>query len=197
MLKQRSELKYITSIKDSYGHEASALSGNILPSVDLNVSHSEYGDDASATGRENTFDRESKAFVTVSWTLFDGLGNHNNKARMLHKEQATNEELKATTEALTLQLRIALEDYQVSEEQLKVAKAAVGHANENYRVTELQFKGRVATITDLLDAHKYLTEAREDFNSSLYGLYESAATLDRVLERDFKEDKKYKNEAKK
>ncbi|HSL98704.1 MAG TPA: TolC family protein, partial [Candidatus Limnocylindria bacterium] len=55
-------------------------------------------------------------------------------------------------------------------------------AEENYRITENQFRERVATSTDLLDARVFLTRARNEYNNAVYNLSLSLAALERVVE---------------
>jgi len=72
----------------------------------------------------------------------------------------------------------------MAREKLVVAEPAVSQADENYRVTDLQFRERVATTTDLLDARNYLTDAKDRYNNAFYDLHVARATIDRVLERN-------------
>ena len=76
-----------------------------------------------------------------------------------------------------------MEEYRVAAGTIALARKAVEQAEENYRITENQFRERVATAADLLDARVFLTRARNDFNNARYGLARSAAVLDRVVER--------------
>lgn len=184
LLANRSELRYLRLIQQAYDHAASATGGAMLPSVDLSLSHSEYGDSPTIGGRENSYDRETVSMITASWTIFDGLRSYNGKNRQRYIARATGERLKEMKKILLLQLRSAIEDFTVSRQKLVVAETAVGQAQENYRVTDLQFKERVATTTDLLDARNYLTDAKDRYNTALYDLHIAKATIERVLERN-------------
>ena len=184
LLANRSELRYLRLIQKAYDHAASATGGAMLPSVDLSMSHSEYGDSPTIGGREDSYDRETVSMITASWTIFDGLRSHHGKSRQRYMARATGESIKETEKALLLQLRTAIEDYTVSRQKIVVAETAVGQAQENYRVTDLQFKERVATTTDLLDARNYLTDAKDRYNTALYDLHIAKATIERVLEKN-------------
>jgi outer membrane protein TolC len=63
-----------------------------------------------------------------------------------------------------------------------VAEVAIDQGEENYRVVESQFKERVATSTDLLDARFLLTRAKNQYNDAVNDLRLSAAQIERVLE---------------
>ena len=184
LVSNRSELRYLRLTQEAYDHAASAFGGAMLPRVDLSISHSEYGDSPTIGGRDYSHDRETVSMVTASWTIFDGLRSYHGKSRQRYLARAAGESLKETEKELLLQLRSAIEDYTVARQKLVVGQTAVGQAQENYRVTDLQFRERVATTTDLLDARNYLTDAKDRYNTALYDLHVARATIERVLERN-------------
>jgi outer membrane protein len=92
------------------------------------------------------------------------------------------ERIRDTGDRLLLQLRTALADYRVSAGRIDLARKAVEQAEENYRITENQFRERVATTTDLLDARVFLARARTQFNNAFYGLRQALTALERVVE---------------
>ncbi len=184
LIANRSELRYLRLTQEAYDHAASATGGAMLPRIDLSLSHSKYGDSPTIGGRENSYDSETVSMITASWTIFDGLRSYHGKSRQRYLARAAGENLKETQKALLLQLRRALEDYTVARQKLVVGQTAVGQAQENYRVTDLQLRERVATTTDLLDARNYLTDAKDRYNTALYDLHIARATIERVLERN-------------
>ncbi len=187
LLENRSELKYLRKSREAYDHAASVAGGAMLPSVDLSVSFSKYGDSPTIGGRDNSYDSATVSMITASWTLFDGMRSYNSRSRLRYMGRAAWERLRETEDELLLQLKIATEDYAIAREKLVVAETAVSQADENYRVTDLQFKERVATTTDLLDARTYLTDAKDRYNNALYDIHVARATIDRVLERNLPE----------
>ncbi len=184
LLENRSELKYLRQSREAYDHAASVAGGAMLPSVDLSVSYYKYGDSPAIGGRDNSYDSATVSMITASWTLFDGMRSYNSRSRLRYMGRAAWERLKGTEDELLLQLKIATEDYAIAREKLVVAETAVSQADENYRVTDLQFRERVATTTDLLDARNYLTDAKDRYNNAFYDLHVARATIDRVLERN-------------
>ena len=71
----------------------------------------------------------------------------------------------------------------VSKGQLGVAEKAISQAEENYRVTDNQFRERVATTTDLINARILLTRAKNNYNAALYSLHLSSEQIQRVIEK--------------
>jgi outer membrane protein TolC len=183
MFARRSELRYIESMRNSYALGARAAGGSAWPRVDVSVSHVLYGEDIAPTGRDLPYGSETVTALTASWKIFDGMARPNTVARLEHLSGAMDEQLAAARDSLTLQLRQTLEGYAIAEGQVTVAEAAISQAEENYRVTESQFKERVATTTDLINARALLSRARSQYYAALYGLHLQAATIERVLER--------------
>jgi outer membrane protein TolC len=73
-------------------------------------------------------------------------------------------------------------------EQLKVAKAnidttrvAVQQAEENDRITTLQYKEQVAIFLEVLNAQVFLAQTRADFYQALYGYEIAKAELERAI----------------
>ena len=130
------------------------------------------------------YEDESLAMLTASWNIFDGFGTTGTVLQARHALRASEAELKHIESRLSLQLKEAIEYYRVSLGALDVGRLAVGQAEENYRVTENLFRQRIATTTDLLDARNFLSRARTEYYNAVYGLHLSAATIERVIERD-------------
>jgi outer membrane protein TolC len=187
LLENRSELKYLKSIGLAYDHAADSALGAMMPKVDVSMSFSEYGDDPVIGSRETPYSEETVTMITASWTIFDGLRSNHTKTRLRYLGRAAAEELRHIKKKLLLQLVSSVDAYAIAREKIIVAGTAVEEATENYRVTELQYKERIATTTDLLDARNYLTDAKDSQNNSFYDLHIALAAIERVLERNVPE----------
>jgi outer membrane protein TolC len=181
-LEKRSELKQLRALDEAYGYSVGAIKGDYLPSVDIALSHSRYGDNADLDGRELLHDEESRVTLSATWNVFSGFSTKHSIEKARYQQKATHQQLKDTEEEVLLQLREALEGYDVSLGRLEAAETAVLQAEENYRVTENQFRERVATTTDLLDARLFLTRARTQANNAFYDVHLWVARIERAVE---------------
>jgi outer membrane protein TolC len=179
----RSELGYLRALGEAQRYSLESIRGGYLPALDLSLSYTSRGDNAVPDGEKETFGSDARATVTASWNVFDGFRKRHDIGSVRYAMRATEEELRDTEEELFLQLREAVEGYLVAAGKLEASGTAVGQAEENYRVTENQFKQRVSTTTDLLDARFLLTRARNQYNNALYDAHAASARVDRVLER--------------
>lgn len=181
-LERRSELRQLRALEEALGYSADAIRGGYLPSIDISFSHSRYGDKADLEGREFLQDEEDMITLSATWNVFDGFSKKHAIRQARYQQKATLEQLKDTEEEVLLQLKEAIKGYEVSLGRLDAAETAVEQAEENYRVTENQFRERLATTTDLLDARFFLTRARNQYNNAVYDTHLWAARIERVIE---------------
>ncbi len=120
--------------------------------------------------------------LTATWNIFDGLQRKHEIEKARYLQEATAEELRDAEDEVLLQLSEALEGYRVSGGKLDAAQVAVEQAEENYRVTDNQFRNRLATSTDLLDARFFLTRAKNQRNNALYDIHAWRARVERAVE---------------
>ncbi|GAB4388291.1 MAG: TolC family protein [Thermodesulfovibrionales bacterium] len=182
MLERRSELAYLRSLNAADAHRIGSIKGGYYPSVDLSVSYTSYGQEWVPDGDKPLFGDEVRGTVSMSWSLFDGFRKRHEVGAAKAAIRAREQELADAEEELTLQLRQALEDYRAAAARLEASRAAVGQAEENYRVTRNRFEQTVATTTDLLDARVFLTRARTQFNGAVYDVHAASARIARVIE---------------
>ena len=183
MYDKRSELAYLTSRKKSREYTRRSILGGYLPSIDLSVSYSQFGERLATDGRIDTLpDEETQTLITATWNLFGGLKTARDAAAERAEILALEERVLDTKQDLLLQLRQAVEVHTVSAERIRVSKTAVAQAEENYRITENQFKQRVADATKLLEARILLTRSRSEYISSIYNHHRSIAAIERVIE---------------
>jgi outer membrane protein TolC len=184
MYQQRSEIMFLKSLIESDRAEIAAIKGEYLPSVDLALTYGKLGDSLVPDGREGQFviDEELSGRVTATWNIFNGFRTKHDMAAKEKEMRAREEELKDLVSELDLQLEEAIEKHRISLGKIGVSKDSIKQAEENYRITDNQYREKIATVTDLLDARVFLTRARTEFNTAFYDLMLSVAELNRVIE---------------
>lgn len=184
LLEKRSELNYLREQLLASKQDRSASKGSYLPSIDLFLSHEEYGDSLIPGDLPNTVGNDDKLILNARWNLFDGYASRSAVATADARTRAVAAELHNTEAELLLQLETVLQNTDIAQGRLQEAKIGVTQAVENYRVTENRFQQQQATTVDLLDAQFLLTRSRNLEINARYDLYLSSAALDRILERD-------------
>ena len=180
----RSEIKYLKSLLLSKKSELASIKGEYYPSIDLSASYTRLGDTLVPSGREGLFviDESLQGKVTASWDIFDGFRKRHEKASKIMDMRSVEEDIRDTEREIDLQLDRALEGYRINSGNLEVSKKAVAQAEENYRITNQQFKQNISTNTDLLDARVFLSRARTQHINALYDLFLSISEIERVVE---------------
>ncbi len=69
----------------------------------------------------------------------------------------------------------------VAEANIETARVAVQQAEENDRITTLQYKEQVAIFLEVLNAQVFLAQTRAEFNQALYGYEIAKAELERAI----------------
>jgi len=183
MLANRSELKFLLAQLSAREYARDSIRGRYYPSVDLSLSHSRFGETFAFEGLPDPlYDSDTRATVEAKWNLFEGWRTKNDILAEESEVRAITERIRDTEENLFLQLKAAVEEYRVSAGQIELARTGIEQAEENFRITENQFRERVATTTDLLDARFLLSRARDEYNNAFYNLNLSLAALERVVE---------------
>jgi outer membrane protein TolC len=181
-LEGRSELRQLRALERAYGYSTEAAKGEYLPRIDVSYSHSRYGDHADLDGRVALHDDEDRVTLSATWNVFSGFSTKHSIAQARYQKEAAREQLRDTEKQILLQLKEAVEGLDVSLGRLESAETAVMQAEENYRVTENQFRERLATTTDLLDARFFLTRAKSQANNAFYDVHLWGARIERAIE---------------
>jgi len=183
MLANRSELKFLKARFAAREYARDSIAGRYYPSVGLSLSHSQFGEGAAFEGLPDPLeDSDTRGMVEAKWNLFEGWRTKNDILAEESEIRAIKERIRDTKEDLFFQLKAAVEEYRVSAGRIDLARAGIEQAEENFRITENQFRERVATTTDLLDARFLLSRARDEYNNAFYNLNLSLAALERVVE---------------
>ncbi len=118
------------------------------------------------------------AAVEIQFDLFDGGAR---RARLQH-ERAMKDRIDALREAavsgIRLEVRKAHLDLDAARQQVEVARAAVGQAQESLRIGQNRYEAGLATITDLLRMQEANIRAQTDYSQALYRLRTSYANLE-------------------
>jgi len=182
-LENRSEIKALKSSIESMVSLKKSNRGNYMPSVDLNLAYTKFGDNGKLDVVEPAVDEQQSAIVTMSWNLYNGGRDYSQdliyqKRILQYKEQL--EELKLS---INLQYERAVEQFDVSELNYETAKISLAQSKENYKIVNNRFKEGLSTSTDLINANYLLSQAKQSFDNAYYDRFLAKASLDRVFEK--------------
>lgn len=121
------------------------------------------------------------AGLTMNWNIFDNgttsANVNSDKAKMRRAEEAAA----SAREVAQLEVRSAYLSLQAAETTIETTQVAVSKAEEDYKIAQARYSAGVDTNLAVMDAEKKLTEARQNYYSSLYNYNVSKARLDKAM----------------
>ena len=129
------------------------------------------GDDASRWG----------AGFNVSMNVFDSGVTKSNVAAAKANLMEAKESYRQDTDAVQLDVRNCYFNLREAEKRISTTQVAVAKAEEDYHIAQVRYEAGVGTNTDVLDAQVALSEARNNFNTSLYDYNTSKAALQTAM----------------
>ena len=126
-------------------------------------------------------DQVLRATLHAEWSVWEW-GSQYYKVKSAESQQAVARARHAQiSDSLQLQVRQAYLMVQEWKEAISVSEASIEQAQENFRITEEQFKSNVTTSTDVLDAQTLLDQAQVNYYSALSDYNVSIARLERAM----------------
>ena len=174
-LHQRSEIRSATLVAEAARAGAHARTYDLLPDVDLEAGY------LHMTGQ--TFAKQDAAFVGIKagWQIWDW------GARWYQHRVAESQAEAARAQAEDVRRRVESEVaaklayVRATASALETGRAAIGSAEEAYRVTTVLLAAGSANTTDLLDAQSALTQSRLNFARARYEYALARMSLARAL----------------
>lgn len=181
MFASRSEYLYMQKLLNALDSQKKALWGAFLPSVDVNYSRLWY-ERSAATPTYSGANLNSRAQLSLSWNLFNGLSDKFNIEAKGYEYLSVQSQISDMKKELNLSLDKALDDLSAAKVQYKVAKNAVKMAQENYKIVQNRYKQNIETSRELLNAEVALSQARLHFNQSEHKINLALANLERIIQ---------------
>jgi multidrug efflux pump subunit AcrB/outer membrane protein TolC len=151
------------------------------PGIALVGSYAREGDDFTAS--YNDFTNDSNAAITLQATwVFCDFGKTKSKILRVRKDhKALLEKIKGIENDIKLEIKDAFLNLGVAKKNIETAKQSLAQANENWRISNLQYRQQIATSSEVLDARTFLTEADTNYYNALYGYMIFLSKLERSV----------------
>jgi len=159
MLVARSEIKALESVITASEARSQVELSGYYPRVDVVGSYSNYDDDY-INGRGSVDEDELRAQLVMSMNLFQGFTTEATVAKAKLATRAAQYELDELKNDLVTSLNNLHIDFEVSLENVIVARRSIEQAEENLRITQLKYNEGLQRESDLLDAITSLSRAK-------------------------------------
>ena len=151
------------------------------PQISLIGQYEQDGDNPGASENDYTNSYNSSITLQAEWKFWQS-GKTRAEVRRTRREI---ESLKARIDTYRQQVleevRGGLLDCTVAHRNIDTASKSLEQAQENWRITQLQYQNQVATSADVLDARTFLTRADSNYFRALYGYLTAITELDRAV----------------
>ncbi len=182
-LNKRSELKAIKFSINSIINKQKSNETNFLPSLDLSLGYTKFGDNAFLDTNSSSIDDNKSAKINLKLNLFNGGKDSLQNIVYKKKLMQLKEDLKELQLSIKLQFENAMEEFKVSKLNYETAKVSLEQSKENYKIVNNRFKEGLSSSTDLINANYLLTQAKQSFYNAYYDRFLGKSSLDRIFER--------------
>lgn len=181
LLSRRSELNALRTLQEAAQFRVKSARSAFYPQADLSTSYLNAEDDY-LPGSGDESEHEFEVQLKISLNIFDGFQKYAtiNKAKLDVKN--ARYDLAELERELKKRLKNILLDLDVAFENLKVAQSSQAEAEENLRITQLQFQKGVTTSTEILDAISFLARAQFNVIDARTRAFENHFNLTRMIE---------------
>lgn len=177
----RPELRRLHYAIDESDAGIGLAQSSYYPTVALVGRYEQNGKNPEASINDYSNRYNSSVTLQAQWTFFEWGKTRADVSARRHRKQSVTHQLNDAENQIRLQTQSALLTLQVAEKNIRTAKSSLSQAEENWRITNLQYRQQVATSTDVLDARTLLTQAQTNHYSALYGYMTALGDLERAV----------------
>jgi outer membrane protein len=169
-----------TSIKQAeYGKTAAR--SRYYPRVSAFAQYYREGEDFTADTNPFTNNENAAVGVRVDWNLFEGGKTRATELEWEHRRRGLEQRRDNLRQQIRVQVENAYEQIKVARANIDTTRVALKQAEENERITTLQYKQQVVIFLEVLNAQVFVAQTRADFYQSLYGYEIAKAELERAI----------------
>jgi outer membrane protein TolC len=158
-----------------------AARSRYYPQVSAFAQYYRDGNDFFANNNEFTNEHNAAVGVRMNWNLFEGGRTDASIRELMHRQMALEERQRDLVQQVHLQVEDAYEQLQVARANIETARAALKQAEENERMTTLQYKEQLVIFLEVLNAQVFLAQTQADYYQALYGYRIAWADLERAV----------------
>jgi outer membrane protein TolC len=179
--KQRPEIQEMDESIRKTEEGVVAARSRYYPQVSAFAQYYRDGNDFFANNNEFTNDHNAAVGVRMNWNWYEGGKTDASIQELRYRRLALDERIKDLKQQIYLQVEDAFEQLQVARANIETARAALRQAEENERMTTLQYKEQLVIFLEVLNAQVFLAQTQADYYQALYGYRIAWADLERAV----------------
>lgn len=151
------------------------------PSLALVGKYERIGDDPAGTNNDYANDHNASITARLQWNFWAGGKTRADVENTHMKMRSLEAGISRYRQQILEEVRSSVLDCEVARGNIETAVAALEHARENWRITDLQYREQTALASDVLDARSFLTQADANYYRSVYEYLNAVAALERSV----------------
>lgn len=151
------------------------------PHVSAFAQYYREGNDFFANNNDFTNSNNGAVGVRMDWNLFEGGKTDASIKELRYKQSALEELRRDLKQQIALQVEDAYEQLQVARANIDTAQAALKQAEENQRMTTLQYREQLVIFLEVLNAQVFVAQTKADYYQALYGYQLAWVDLERAV----------------
>ena len=120
-------------------------------------------------------------YLTTNWTFMDSGLTAGKLKQASEGYKKAKEQLQQTVDAVRLDVQATYLTLKSAEQSIATSSAAVGLAEEDYKIKVIRYQAGVGTNLDVLDAQVALTTAKNNFLQAMYSYNNFRSKLDKAM----------------
>jgi outer membrane protein TolC len=162
-------------------YSLTAARSRYYPRVSAFAEYYREGEDFQANINPYQNNENAAVGVKVDWNFFEGGKTRATELEWEYRIKGIEQRRDDLLQKIQLQVENAFEQLKVAKTNIETNRVAVQQAEENERITTIQYKEQVAIFLEVLNAQVFLAQTRADFYQALYGYEIARAELERSI----------------
>ena len=162
-------------------YSKTAARSRYYPRISAFAQYYREGEDFTADKNPFANSENAAVGVRVDWNFFEGGKTRASELEWEYRLRGIEHRRDDLLQKIRLQVEDAFEQLKVAKANIDTTRVAVQQAEENDRITTLQYKEQVAIFLEVLNAQVFLAQTRADFYQALYGYEIAKAELERAI----------------
>ena len=175
-LRQRPEIFQATDAAKIAQEAITIARSGYLPTV--SASYQAGWNDSKFAGTNNY---NWTVYLTTNWTFMDSGLTAGKLKQASEGFKKAKEQLQQTVDAVRLDVQSTYLTLKSAEQSIATSSAAVGLAEEDYKIKVIRYQAGVGTNLDVLDAQVALTTAKNNFLQAMYSYNNYRSKLDKAM----------------
>ncbi|HWR29056.1 MAG TPA: TolC family protein [Negativicutes bacterium] len=175
-LRQRPEISQYTDAAKIAQEGVTIAKAGYLPTV--SATYTAGWNDTNFAGGSNY---NWTAYLTTNWTFLDSGLTAGTVKKAVEGFNKAKEQLIQTVDSVRLDVRSTYLSLKSYEQSIQTSSAAVGLAEEDYKIKVIRYQAGVGTNLDVLDAQVALTTAKNNYLQAMYNYNNYRAKLDKSM----------------